>query len=526
MKSKQNKQQQQRRKRQPAVQRKKKTVKQQRRSYRRVAGVLAGGNTETNLLRMLMLPADMAPRRMIVDPPQLTSVFNFQQNTTITSGTTPSAMAFFKDLAFPVWRTVVGTYTCSKRINMTYSTTGALGLPTFPNRVGISPLSITDATGVTFQSFSLGATPFSSEYYSDIVLGQAPNSGIIWFYNPGAFISLNASISSSLAGGLYTATFLYSPDGTVSNAREVTIDTTGTPGTTIYFLGDTNTSPCGWYTLKSINCQADVTTPNGIFLNALDVGWTTGGTLLVPTSSSVNGLYPIAGVGAAELTVAPDIYEGARMNAASVLIQTVTKNVDKEGALTAGMIKVPSGGVPTYPSAFGNYTNLLDALNDSAPAKRWEGLLENGFYTFMLPEMATNVMQDSQMKVDVNRPIFRLSTHNFAYVLTFTSITSTQTFRITYDVHHECINDSMLFPLGTTNFTLEEEHMAINYLLRTKPFTHNPTHVAAMLQAARSIGAAAWRRVRPYANPLAHKAVDYLIPKYQNLALTERQRAN
>jgi hypothetical protein len=89
------------------------------------------------------------------------------------------------------------------------------------------------------------------------------------------------------------------------------------------------------------------------------VGITTGGVLDVPTSSTVNGFYPLAGIGAAELSVSPQIYESCRINAASCLFQNTTSSLNKDGTVKAYVVQTVNN------APWDTITNQLVAANDA-----------------------------------------------------------------------------------------------------------------------------------------------------------------
>ncbi len=232
----------------------------------------------------------------------------------------------------------------------------------------------------------------------------------------------------------------------------------------------------------------------------------------------MNGFYPISTIGAPEYGQAPSVYEACRVNAGSFLFQNVTAVLDREGAIKAGVITAIGN------DTFSDTLTMDTYLTDVTPSMVYEGILEKGLYTFMQPSMSNNSFGDSIASGAGGNgpPQFRLDCHQQCYYISMNPSSKTQTLQITYVCHHEAINTSMLYQTGMSNLPFENYRQVMIGTAQMLPFVENPIHWAAMANAARRVATRAWEYVRPHLNPLGHRAVDYLIPKYKELAIRDR----
>jgi hypothetical protein len=423
-----------------------------------------------------------------------------------------SFLCFF-DAAYPVWRSVNTTLTFSKSRVYAFPITGIQGPLQMPQGVGSGiPINITANNIGTTTTVGTPATWMTPELPLGMVLGD-PSA---WFFVPtGALLAITANITMDVTGFSYTLGLVVSPDCGV-NTTSIRIDGTGAVNA-INFYGDRGATTSGvWVKVVDLAVASPAVTAASI-IDSISVGFTTGNTLTVPSGGIITGFWPVLGLGRAELTVAPDIYTGCRLNAASVLFQNTTAVLSKEGNIKAGVIKVADSRV------LSDQATLLSYYDDSAAALRYPGNLEKGLYAYYMPEMKKFDLRDHAVLATAPQPVMALGEHLYMYYIEFTTAANAQTFQITLTVHHECENDSMLFPIGVSRLTLESVRQARAELNLRCPFTENPIHWAKLLAMARGAAVSAWRAARPNFNPWAHQAVDYLIPKYRNLEIRDDQ---
>jgi hypothetical protein len=285
-------------------------------------------------------------------------------------------------------------------------------------------------------------TPPASPFFNENVWGIFPGSSQPWVNVPvGTSFGLKLTSNVSMVGGGWSLTVKVSTDGTLNNARTYSFDGAAN-GSSVLFISSTNTGGYGWYSVESVQCTTSITTPGVAYLTNMYVGITTGGVLDVPTSSTVNGFYPLAGIGAAELSVSPQIYESCRINAASCLFQNTTSSLNKDGTVKAYVVQTVNN------APWDTITNQLVAANDAAVILRYNDYLEKGMYTFFQPQMSRTDFVDSTGRTSIGySPAFSLGTDNYYYFALMSPTSAAQQVTLTYVVHHEARNTSMLYPI-------------------------------------------------------------------------------
>lgn len=353
------------------------------------------------------------------------------------------------------------------------------------------------------------------------VLGKMGSD--FWFYVPDSgrlMIELDSALS--LAGGVYGVRVMQSKDGIPDNAISFSLDGTVT----------TTTLSCnfefgegGWYRLEGVYCVTGPTTPLNTTVTSVRFGWNTGGTLAVPTARNAvaTGYFPIAGLGAAEYNVAPSVYQHCRVLSSSLLVQNTTAVLNKAGTILAASMRL-AGREP-----WSNLGNNEFFMNDIQPYLKYQDLCEKGLYCFTSYNMTSGEMIDVQptpLGTLVGStswiPAFDLTAHDWYYFVDFSTPNHTQNFAVVYDYHLESTCDSMLFRTGVATMTISEMQQLATATCTICPFVENPIHWAAIGAAVHKLAGRVWNRVRPYANPLAHRAVDYLIPPMKQLAIRDK----
>lgn len=477
-----------------------------------------GKNFEDRLIRSLVLPADFRCTRMPCVTPTTTATFTFEQ---VTTHDIPSAQGtaylIFNDPIYPLWRSYVGSITGGILAGFTYSSTSTYAVPLLPQLAGESiPLNW---RGTDVTSWAVIGTPgLPSWSFSLPIVGSSKDSTTQWVYVPnGMMPTVRVMVASATtAGSAYNIVMEYSSDGTEENAVARTYETTVT-ATSIELLAATDVSFGGWYRPVSLTCRVAPTTTTGATLSTTYMGWLSGGTVATPTAATMTAWLPVSNIGSPEVTQAPAIYSRCRLNAGSFLFQNVTAVLNKEGSVRAGVLKLRNRVVWVEPDAAADY------WGDLQPKLRYTERLEKGLYTYLQPQMSTlsgNGFGDYYYGTgSAAGQVMGLGYLSTVYYIEFRPAAQSQTLQITYVSHHECENDSMLFPVGQCQMPLEQYRQAMIAVQDLKPFVENPIHFAALMGAAKKMANVAWQRMRPYANPFAHRAVDWLIPRYQDLSI-------
>jgi hypothetical protein len=483
---------------------------------------------EERLIKSYMLPTENPPIRHPCDPPVTTATFQFEQVTETTIPTTGASFLVFKDPCFPLWKS--STFTA--RVGLfrfgSYSNYAAQEPPVFPTTRGASvsldePPGWYDNTGMK----SSGGDTIPSELYGTLPFGQFVDDSGTWFYVPqGAVPYFNiGSTMANLAGGMWTIEAHYSCDALQSNVKDIVLQcqklTGGVENNVVEAIGDAAVCPPGWYRLLRLACTTPTTDTSGAVVGNVAIGWLPSGTTSsaesLPTGT-FTGFFPMSAVGRAEMANSSAIYYNARLNAGSFLFQNVTAVLNKEGPILAGVIATKERKI--YEKA-----SLDVYLNDLKTKLRHTGRLEHGLYTFMQPQMSTTGLQDSLVTDQANTPessVARLGSYLYVYYIKMSPAEHAQRLEVTYTCHHECQSDSMLFPTGFSRLPVEDVRQAMLAAMEIVPFMDNPIHFSYLAQVAKQLAGQAWNRAKPHFNPMAHRAVDYLIPKYGNLAIRDR----
>ncbi len=485
-------------------------------------------NVEDKLTRMFLLPSEGHPMRMPSDPPRLTAIWAFQQikSDSVTSG--GAAYLVYKDPAYPLWKSFKGSITGGLKQTYIFDSSTVLGKFYMPQVVGESVTVRVNSRDTPVGTGTWGS-PTSAitalGVRAELVTAMSPNSPDLWWFVPNPALTVVQFVTPTgavLTGGAWQLTLEVTGDPTTSNARAVVYDVavSASNANIVEMKTDMITSDPGWWRVVSLQCTTAPTTAfTDCVIDSVTVGWLSAGTPGTPTAVTMDGFYPATVIGGPEYGVAPSVYEMCRLNAGSFLFQNVTAAVNKEGSVRAGVINAVGN------DSFANIITMDSYLTDVTPSMVYEGLLEKGLYTFMQPSMSSTAFGDSiASTTGGNGPAqFRLDCHQQFYYITMSPTAATQTLQITYVCHHEAINTSMLYQTGMSNLPYENYRQVMIGTAQMLPFVENPIHWAAMALAAKRVAKRAWEYVRPHLNPLGHKAVDYLIPRYRELAIKDKQ---
>jgi hypothetical protein len=179
--------------------------------------------------------------------------------------------------------------------------------------------------------------------------------------------------------------------------------------------------------------------------------------------------------------------------------------------------------------------NILDssaydlAIDTVYPKDRYFGAMENGLYTFTLPDSGAELYRDCLFptnsalispalvgSTNCKVGIFDLDKLGYANIILFTDINvGDTTLAVTIDRHIEFRSSSVLFPLGYSNLQLETYHNAQMALVQLGVFFENPLHMgliaAAVGQAIRSVASYAYPIVREVGKSAIAAAGDKLL---------------
>jgi hypothetical protein len=222
--------------------------------------------------------------------------------------------------------------------------------------------------------------------------------------------------------------------------------------------------------------------------------------LISPVDVCRSVLYPISKPVEAAATIVP--WKSVRSTAVGALFSNVTAVLNKEGTIKAARVSAETTCVLAS-SSFGV------AIDKVYPKDRYFGPMENGLYTFTLPDSGSELYRDTLQNstsqilpvwVAINRPpaVFDLDKLAYANLIVFTDVgASDTTLAITVDRHIEFRSSSVLFPLGYSACPLETYHAAQMALVQLGVFFENPAHLGLIGAAV----ATAIRAVAPYVMP-------------------------
>jgi len=247
------------------------------------------------------------------------------------------------------------------------------------------------------------------------------------------------------------------------------------------------------------------TTTNGVTLNSIFAGQTTdiavGVNNLTSPAAIGAGLVPQAMVpacGPVEAETVTTPWKSTRCNAAAALFSNVTAVMQKEGTINAGRVSLEN-------CSMFDVATWQTAISKVNPKDRYFGALENGLYSFTLPEAGSESYRDV-LPFQATATKWLIVNFDLDKVLYFQPIifsdldaTSGTTLAITLDRHIEFRCSSVLFPLGYSSLPLETYHGAQMALANQGVFYENPTHLAML----GSLISAAVRKIAPMVAPYA-----------------------
>jgi hypothetical protein len=242
--------------------------------------------------------------------------------------------------------------------------------------------------------------------------------------------------------------------------------------------------------------------------------------LTTPTGNAPLVLFPITKAVEASTTTVP--WKSTRTSAVGALFSNVTAVLNKEGTVKAARVSLEQVNILNAPA----FDLAIDGVY---PKDRYFGALENGLYTFTLPDAGAELYRDCLFPTNTSLMvptlpgvvacpvgIFDLDKLGYANIIVFTDINvGESTLAVTIDRHIEFRSSSVLFPLGYSNLQLETYHAAQMALVQLGVFFENPLHMgliaAAVGQALRTVASYAYPVIREVGKSAISAAGDKLL---------------
>jgi len=260
----------------------------------------------------------------------------------------------------------------------------------------------------------------------------------------------------------------------------------------------------GFYFLEGFRVSA-VSTADSL-LNGISVGFV--------TTAAVPALFPM--FSPTEFYTAPLIYNEVRCTAAAALFSNVSPVMSKEGTVEAARLIAKKGGLLSVTGS---------AVSTTHPKDRYFGLLENGLYSFTLPDAESENFCHGAWTIDatdsskvLNLPVFDLDNIGYKNTIIFSDLesSSSTTLAVTLSYHIEFRSSSMLFPVGFSTVPLEQYHGVQMALAQLGPFQENPIHWSAIATAVRAAVSKIYPIVAPHARTMAVQAGNMLLSAAAN----------
>lgn len=494
---------------------------------------------EERIARSIAAPSEDKPTRLPTFPNlERTAVLGFTTTGTVTVGTedytqVPGQFLAVRDPGYPVWvnRPVVSSGVYSLYSSNTFSARVITGTET----IAMRPFA-TDAYSNDTLSFT---GMLNIDYYkhpvvhiggvSYMLVGCGPDTGIPAFLEIFAAVGTAVNITgASITVDAYTfadgvRTLVLPSVGTrrdaVTPASPIVSFCYNLPSNVFAYRVTSATiayATAATWTLNRISWGTSCTPP----FTGVTYGTTTVLTAPTEAPTSASWLYsilPLCPPPEVEASSVP--WQDVRCNAAAVLFTNVSRVLNKEG--TAAGARVSTA---TFPAFTPSLWNGFSAVH---PEDRYFGALENGLYTFTLPDAGSEVFRS------VHHGLFDIVTipsgtipntalcltvdptlWKYANCVALTDIDNTAATTLAYSLfrHTEFRTTSVLFDTGVAPYTLESYHSSQMALSKMGVFHENPVHLAAIANAAATAVRALWPVLRPY----AQQAAAVVVPKVAN----------
>lgn len=447
------------------------------------------------LAKTMALPGDHRPIRIPTYPNlERTAVAHFSRNTTITStSTNVAAVTLLRNPVYPVWAVFnPSSASMSAYIQLTPPDTVEFGASPNNQSVELSGWTPGAPTGN-------GA---SSEYVKRFVVA-ADNAQRLGFWYPGGLAAtLGITFASTQAISGEVDVLVYSTEWTLNSAASPSWEPYTKTLSVVSSVATSVLEGSGFI----IPLRLRIATAAGAgYINYVNVGYCSGGSLGAPSGSMATGYYPL--FDATEFANSAVPYVATRVTASSILCSNVTSVLNKEGTVLGARLSTRIG------SPYSRDPTTVSSVN---PEERYFGPLEVGAYAFTLSDAESETFQDCVYNAGTTsnpvwKPFYRFQEVGYYTQLFFNDLdnTANTTMAVTLHQHLEFRTASSLFPLDYSSVPLEEYHRAQLVLAKLGTISENPIHIAAIASAV----ARAASQLAPYAMPVLNEVAGrYLVP--------------
>jgi hypothetical protein len=460
------------------------------------------------LAKTIAVPRDYRAERIPTFPAlERTGVLSFTDTNTVTVPSESSLAALVcRDPAYPVWVT-------SRPSPSSYSFYSVL-TGTGDDFVAPANSHTPIPLGALSNFYTNSGSSFTALDYSMPVIKYRENE---YFYNTTGFGGIQFTFNS--APGSVTVTLAFETLNSVNNLSVIVYTLASVVvvnGAGLIFTLPTDCMAFRMTSLSMVCTSATVCTCSayGVTTQTTSIAVP----LSVPTGTAASVLFPLSKPVEAVSTTVP--WKAVRSTAVGALFSNVTAVLNKEGTVKAARLSTEV----LCPLSYLSYDT---AINKVYPKDRYFGAMENGLYTFTLPDLGSEIYRDTLNMgslsviptwVAVPSPpgTFDLDKLSYANIISFTDIgTADTTLAVTVDRHIEFRSSSVLFPLGYSAIQLEAYHAAQMALVQLGVFFENPLHLgligAAVAQAVRTVASYAYPVVRQVGQAALAAAGDKLL---------------
>lgn len=444
------------------------------------------------LAKTIAVPRDYKAERIPTFPAlERTGVLSFTDTATVTVPTADTLEAMVcRDPAFPVWVTQVPSPNPFCYYQMLAGSLDGVELT-----AAFASIPVGDMSNLYTSSTSFYNT-------AEIIAPIIRYGGKLFYYNITDFcgICFRCSVSPGLVEVVITLEVIDTTSSIVTTVFPADLMASGTTA------GICVTLPLNTVAYRLVAIEARSTTTCSVTSAAFGLTTTSVSTdptgLITPTDVCRSVLYPVSRPVEASTTTVP--WKSVRSTAVGALFSNVTAVLNKEGTVKAARVSSET----TCPLASSNFNTAIDKVY---PKDRYFGPMENGLYTFTLPDSGSELYRDTLQNglsqiapiwTGFHRPpaIFDLDKLSYANIIVFTDIGANDTtLAMTIDRHIEFRSSSVLFPLGFSMCQLETYYAAQMALVQLGVFFENPVHLGLIGAAV----ASAVRAVASYALPVA-----------------------
>jgi hypothetical protein len=201
-----------------------------------------------------------------------------------------------------------------------------------------------------------------------------------------------------------------------------------------------------------------------------------------------------------EVSTAALIWQNTRATASAVLLTNVTSVMNKEGTISAA--RAACSSFPVFSSfQWNGFVNIH-------PKDRYFGALENGLYTFTLPDINGETFRDCLISPEglTFAGVVELDQMQYCTAILASDLDATgsvgTSLATTVARHIEFRTTSRLFPTGFAKEPLETYHTAQMALVSMGTIMENPTHMTQIAKMVTGAVRAFW----PVAKPIVYQA--------------------